>query len=48
VRMGSGAPWELYNLADDPNETTDLAARIPKKLAQLKERFESEKAKDAM
>jgi arylsulfatase A-like enzyme len=48
VRMGLEAPWELYNLANDPNETTDLAAKIPKKLAQLKERFESEKAKDAM
>ncbi len=48
VRMGLNAPWELYNLADDPNETTDLAAKMPEKLAELKERFESEKAKDAL
>jgi arylsulfatase A len=29
--------FELFNLADDPQETTDLAARRPDKLAELKE-----------
>lgn len=27
--------WELFNLADDPGETRDLAAAEPKKLAEL-------------
>ncbi len=29
--------FELYNLAADPHETTDLAAKVPEKLAALKE-----------
>lgn len=28
-------PWQLFNLRDDPAETTDLAARHPDKVAEL-------------
>ena len=31
---------ELFQLADDPNETTDLAAQRPEKVAELKEALE--------
>ena len=31
------AAYELYNLADDPGETVDLAASEPEKLAELQE-----------
>lgn len=31
---------ELYNLADDPNETTDLAAKNPEKVKELQARLE--------
>ena len=27
---------ELYDLAQDPNETTDLAAKMPEKVATLR------------
>jgi arylsulfatase A-like enzyme len=33
--------YELYNLADDPNETTDIAAANPEVLARLKAAFEA-------
>ena len=29
----------LFNLKDDPNETTDLAADMPDKVAELEERL---------
>jgi arylsulfatase A len=39
-----GAPanetTELYDLATDPNETTDLAAKIPEKVATLRTRMD--------
>ncbi len=31
------APWELYNLKDDPNETTDVAAQHPEILKKMKQ-----------
>ena len=31
---------ELYNLAEDPNETTDLAAKNPEKVKVLQARLE--------
>lgn len=34
--------WELYNVAVDPTETTDLAAKHPEKLKELKALFDSE------
>ena len=38
--MGSG-PWRLYNLADDPGETMDLAAELPELTAELVEEWEN-------
>lgn len=37
VRTKPGAPLELYNLAEDIGETTDLAARRPRELARIEE-----------
>jgi arylsulfatase A-like enzyme len=38
--------WELYNLEDDWSQANDLAAKMPEKLAQLKEIFLIEAAKN--
>ncbi len=38
--------WELYNLAADWSQADDLAARMPEKLAQMKEIFLIEAAKN--
>jgi arylsulfatase A-like enzyme len=35
-------PWELYNLNDDYSQSTDLAAKYPEKLAEMKALFDSE------
>src|SRR5690606_14136497 len=37
--------WELYNLNEDWNETTDLAKRYPEKLEELKKLFDEEAKK---
>lgn len=31
-----GAPFELYNLADDPLEQSDLAEKMPERVAEMK------------
>jgi arylsulfatase A-like enzyme len=36
MQKGGGSKAELFNLAHDPNETTDLAKTHPKKVAELK------------
>ena len=38
--------WELYNLDEDFSEADDLAAKYPKKLAQLKALFDQEAKKN--
>jgi arylsulfatase len=38
-------PWELYNMETDFNERTNLAAKYPKKLEELKVQFEKEAKK---
>ncbi len=38
--------WELYNLADDWSQANDLAAKMPAKLAQMKQMFLAEFAKN--
>jgi arylsulfatase A-like enzyme len=38
--------WELYNLDDDFSEANDLAAKNPKKLAELKALFDKEAKKN--
>jgi len=35
-------PWELYNVAEDFSESTDLAAKYPEKLEELKKIFDEE------
>lgn len=47
-KQGDETPWELYQLAVDPNETKNLATAHPEKLQELKERFAAERAKDAL
>ncbi len=34
-----GKPWELFDLATDPGETTDLSARHPARVTELSDRF---------
>ncbi len=40
VNAARGKPWELYNVAADPTETTNLAAREPERLKQLTRAFQ--------
>ncbi|MFF1878977.1 arylsulfatase [Leifsonia sp. NPDC058230] len=40
--------WELYNLDEDWTQADDLAAAMPEKLAQLKETFSIEAAKNSV
>ncbi|NML91740.1 sulfatase-like hydrolase/transferase [Sphingobium sp. TB-6] len=37
-----GRQWQLYNLGKDFSESTDVAARYPQKLAEMKALFEAE------
>lgn len=37
LRPKTGAPWELYDLAKDPGETTDLAGQQPATVARLEQ-----------
>ncbi|MES2390701.1 MAG: arylsulfatase [Acidobacteriota bacterium] len=39
---GNTHPWELYNLNEDYSQSTDLAAKYPKKLAEMKALFDAE------
>jgi arylsulfatase A-like enzyme len=39
---GNTHPWELYNLNEDYSQSTDLAAKYPKKLAEMKLLFDAE------
>ena len=41
----NGYAWELYNLHDDPTQNNDLAAKMPRKLAQMKKLFIAEATK---
>lgn len=45
IRPAKGQP-ELYNIAADPYETTNLAGREPAQMAELKDRLDAEYAKD--
>lgn len=38
---GEKAPWSLYNLQEDTNESKDLASQHPKKLQELKNLWEA-------
>ena len=41
----TGYKWELYNVADDPTESNDLAAQMPDKLKQMQTAFYVEAGK---
>ncbi len=41
----TGYKWELYNVAEDPTQSNDLAAQMPDKLAEMQALFYSEAAK---
>ena len=41
----NGYTWELYNLADDPTQADDIAAKYPEKLMELQRIFMAEAAK---
>jgi arylsulfatase len=41
VRRGAAAPWELYNLAIDRTEMSDLAAAEPKRVSDLAAKWHS-------
>lgn len=50
VHYGTREPtvggWELYNLAQDPNETTDVSSAQPEIVQSLHDRFLAHRAKD--
>ncbi len=39
VREGLDAPWDLYNLDEDPTETKNLASEFPKKVGEMESLF---------
>ncbi|WP_432704670.1 arylsulfatase [Ensifer sesbaniae] len=41
----TGYNWELYNIQEDPTQSTDLAAKMPDKLKEMQELFYSEAKK---
>ncbi len=41
----TGYGWELYNVAEDPTQSNDLAAKMPDKLKELQDMFYAEAAK---
>jgi len=40
-----GYKWELYNVAEDPTEANDIAAKMPDKLKEMQDLFYAEAAK---
>jgi len=45
VRDKAGTPWELYNLKEDPYETTDLAKEQPERLQKMVRMMEAHMAR---
>ena len=41
----TGYKWELYNVAEDPTQSNDLAAKMPDKLKEMQDLFYAEAAK---
>jgi arylsulfatase len=41
----TGYTWELYNVMDDPTQSSDLASKMPDKLKQMQDLFDSEAEK---
>jgi len=46
IARRKGKPWQLFDLAKDPSETTDLADQQPGKVAELVKLYQAERAKD--
>jgi len=46
LRNRPKAPWELYDLAADPYEKTNLAAKQPEVLERLRQVYQRERAAD--
>jgi arylsulfatase A-like enzyme len=44
----TGYQWELYNVAEDPTESNDLAAQMPAKLKAMQDLFYAEAAKNSV
>jgi len=42
----TGYKWELYNVAEDPTESNDIAAKMPDKLKEMQDLFYAEAAKN--
>lgn len=42
----TGYKWELYNVAEDPTQSNDLAAKMPDKLKEMQDLFYVEAAKN--
>jgi arylsulfatase len=42
----TGYQWELYNVAEDPTQSNDLAAKMPDKLKEMQDLFYAEAAKN--
>jgi arylsulfatase A-like enzyme len=42
-----GKPWELYNLKNDPYETTDLASQEPQQVTDLTALYRDQRSRDA-
>ncbi|RLD87946.1 MAG: arylsulfatase, partial [Bacteroidetes bacterium] len=39
VRWGTGNPWDLYNISDDPTETNNLAAAKTERVQAMEQQF---------
>jgi len=46
MQKGGGSKVELFNLANDPNETTDLAETHPEKVTELKTKMDAQRDND--
>jgi len=48
ILRNRGKQWEMYDLSQDPYETTNLAATQPEKLQELLKIYQQQRAKDAV
>ena len=40
VKLSKNAPWDLYNIKEDPTETTNLSNKYPDKVKELDNKFQ--------
>jgi arylsulfatase A-like enzyme len=48
LRNGTDQAFQLFNIAEDPNETNNLADEMPERVAELKAMIEAEKKSDRL